>query len=154
MMATPHLRSARWLSITLIAYFAAMGVILVAVYLTAPEIYEQMLADGTGAGGVQRSAVTAFLAAVLVFVAVLIVGVLRRWRWVFWLVLAAFGMSVFSILSVALELIGVIPSATPFWYGLLRISADAIEVPIAVWMFRVYRRYGVWAERADRADSK
>ena len=114
-----------------------------------PDIlYEHLLADGAGTASLSRPAAPPFLAAILVFVAVLAVGVLRRWRWVFWLVMVAFGMSIFAIPSIALQTAGVISPAIPLWYGLLRMLASALELPIAVWMFRLYRQSGVWGERS------
>jgi hypothetical protein len=59
---------------------------LVIVAVT-PEIYDQTLRPPPGDA---RLAEFALVAALTFFIALLIVGVVRRWRWSFWLVLVAF----------------------------------------------------------------
>jgi hypothetical protein len=44
---------------------------------------------------------------------VLGVGVLRRWRWTFWLVLVAFLFGVLRVPASILELMGWLPAAGP-----------------------------------------
>jgi hypothetical protein len=60
---------------------------LLVILVAAPEVYDQALRlpdDG-------RVAEIAFLAALSGFIALLAVGVVRRWRWTFWLILGAGG---------------------------------------------------------------
>jgi len=86
-----------------------------------------------------------FLAALLVFISVLTVGVVRHWRWLFWLLLVAFGFSILQIPATILQLVGVVPNPNPTWYSLCRMGVALIEVAIAVWMIQIYRHHGVWA---------
>jgi purine-cytosine permease-like protein len=65
--------------------FSSLLVILVA----APDVYDQALRlpDGSGVAEV------AFLAVLTALLGLLAVGVLRRWRWIFWLVQVAIGLA-------------------------------------------------------------
>ncbi|HLY30875.1 MAG TPA: hypothetical protein VKQ36_07585 [Ktedonobacterales bacterium] len=144
---------ARALQVTLIAFFVVVTVFLLVIYAIDPAIYVQTLLGKNAP--VARDAhpliVTAFLLGILAFVGVGVVGVVRRWRWVFWLLLIAFMLSFLVIPGVALELAGIIPAAPiPLWYGLTRMATGAAETVIGVWMILIYRRYGVWA-RGRRA---
>ena len=60
---------------------------LLVILAAAPQVYEQALRLPTGN---RRTAQIAFLAALTGFLALLAVGVVRRWRWTFWLILVAF----------------------------------------------------------------
>jgi uncharacterized membrane protein YidH (DUF202 family) len=90
----------------------------------------------------------------LVFIAVVILGVVRHWRWLFWLLLLAFGFSILDIPATLFQLTGVIPGRLPLWYSLYRIGVAIIEVGIAVWMIQIYRQYGVWAMKRKKEVSK
>jgi hypothetical protein len=129
----------------LIAFFLLAVLFLLVVYVAAPSIYTQPLSLHSTPTDRYPLPVTLFLVAILVFIAVLIVGVARHWRWLFWLLLVAFGFSIFQIPVTILQLTGVIPDPFPVWYSLCRMGVAIIEVVIAVWMVQIYRHYGVWA---------
>ncbi len=80
----------------------------------------------------------------LIFITVLIIGVLRHWRWLFWLLLVANSFSILQVPATLLQLTGVIPDPYPAWYSLYRMGVALIQVVIAVWMIRILYRYGVW----------
>ena len=127
-----------------LAFFLLAALFLVVVYVAAPSIYAEALKLQPSAAERYPWSVTLFLVAIVAFIAVLSVGVVRHWRWVFWILLIAFGFSVLEIPAGILQLSGVLPSSFPVWYSLCRMSVAVIEVVIAVWMWQVYRRYGVW----------
>ena len=70
-----------------LGFFVLVWTGLVAIFAVAPEVHEQALRLPPGGG---RSAGLAFLVALSAFMPLLGVGVLRRWRWAFWLILVAF----------------------------------------------------------------
>ncbi len=70
-----------------LAFFTFAWVALVIILVAAPEVYEQILRL-PGSGG--RLPTLPFLAALFAFLVLLGVGVVRRWRWTFWLILVAF----------------------------------------------------------------
>jgi hypothetical protein len=129
----------------LIAFFLLAALFLLVVYFADPSIYTNTLLLKPSPRDRYPLPVTLFLVAILVFIAVLIVGVLRHWRWLFWLILIAFGFSILEVPATILQLIGVVPSLFPIWYSLSRMGVAIIQVGIAVWMVQLYRQYGVWA---------
>ena len=141
---TPQRLLLRRLERILIAFFLLAVLFLIVVYITAPSIYTSTLLLQPSSTDRYPLPITLFLVAILVFIAILIVGVMRHWRWLFWLLLIAFGFSVLEIPATILQLTGIIPNSYPLWYSLARMGVAAIEVGIAVWMVRIYRRDGVW----------
>ncbi len=62
----------------------------------------------------------------------------RRLEW-------ALGAMILEIPATLLQLIGALPNPYPTWYSLCRMGISLLAILIAVWMFSIYRRYGVWA---------
>jgi hypothetical protein len=84
---------------------------LLVILVAAPEVYDQALRlpdDG-------RVAEIAFLAALSGFIALLAVGVVRRWRWTFWLILVAFLFGVLRVPVAVLQLTGMLIASAPTW---------------------------------------
>src|SRR5262249_54490267 len=92
------------LELKLIACFVGCALVIVAVYVTAPSIITQGLMLSPSATDRYPLIATVFLLALLGFIGVLIIGVLRHWRWLFWLLLIAFGFSVLQVPATILEL--------------------------------------------------
>jgi hypothetical protein len=124
-----------------LSFIALAWVSLVAILATAPEIYDQVLKLPNG--GV-RLAELGFLVAITVFIAFLSIGVLRRWRWAFWLIVVAFLFGVLRVPASALQLTGVLPAAFPSWYVLLQALLGLVQFTIGILMLVVYRRAGIW----------
>lgn len=141
-------RAAREVQAAIVAFFALAAASLVTIYIVAPDVYVQVLTNGGATKEAHPPVATALMVAILLLVAALTVGVLRRWRWVFWLVLVAFGFSALQIPAGALELAGIIPSSFPTWYTVYRALVAVPEVAIAVAMLWLWRRCGVWGGRA------
>ncbi len=116
---------------------------LVAILALAPAVYDQALRQ---LGGQGRQADFAFLAALSSFLALLTVGVLRRWRWVFWLVVVAFLLGVLRVPAALLQLTGVLPPDGPTWYVLLQGLVGAVQLVIGLALLAGYRRSGVWGD--------
>jgi hypothetical protein len=112
------------------------GVILMA----APKVYDQALRL-PGA----RGAELAFLAALSGFIGLLVVGVMRRWRWTFWLILVAFLFGVLRMPVAVLQLTGILAADTPVWYVLYQGLLGVAQFGIALAMMVGYRRAGLWS---------
>ena len=70
-----------------------------------------------------------------VFLVLLGVGVVRRWRWTFWLVLVAFLIGgVLRVPASILQLSGVLAAAFPAWYVLLQALIGVVQVAIGLLM--------------------
>jgi hypothetical protein len=118
---------------------------LVLIYLLAPALFvETLFETPTPADNLRSAPLTLFLLLVLGVIGLGALGVVRRWRWVWWLLLLAFTASALEIPAITLELAGVLPLAVPVWYAVLRMLVSAGLVVIAVWMWRVQRACGEW----------
>ena len=135
---------ARRLERTLLAFFLLTTLFAIVVYVVAPAIYSNILLLGPSPTDPHPFATTLFLFALIVFLIILMVGVRRRWRWLFWLLLLAFGAMILDVPVTILQLAGVLPALFPLWYNLCRMGASLLAVLIAIWMFLIYRYYGIW----------
>jgi len=125
-----------------LGFFIFAWVALVVILVAAPEVYEQLLRLP---GSERKLPTLAFLTALSVFLVLLGVGVLRRWRWTFWLVLVAFLFGgVLRVPASILQLSGVLAAAFPAWYMLLQALIGVVQVAIGLLMVVGYRREGLW----------
>ena len=123
-----------------LGFFAVVLVILAGMLVLAPDVYDEALQLPADV----RSAELGFLAALSVFIGVLAVGVLRRWRWTFWLILVAFLFGVLRVPVAVLQLSGVVRASTPAWYVVLQGLIGVAQLAVALAMLVSYRRSGVW----------
>ncbi len=124
-----------------LAFVAAAWAAVVAILAVAPDVYDQAL-------GLQivdrRQFEVGFLAALSIFLVIVATGVVRRWRWMFWLILVAFLAGVIRLPASALELAGTIPRQGPAWYVVLQGVIGAVQFVIGIAMLVGYRRSGLW----------
>jgi hypothetical protein len=113
---------------------------LLAILAAAPEVFDQALRLPDG----DRTARIAFLTALTSFLALLAVGVVRRWRWTFWLILVAFLAGVLRVPVAILQLIGALPADVPTWYVAFQGLIGVAQLAIGLAMLAGYRRSGVW----------
>ena len=145
MKPIPHSSIRVSLDMGVIAFFILAAISLLVVYAADPAIYAQSLSLASSPADRYPVPVTLFMVTILTMIAVLILGVLRHWRWLFWLMLVAFASSALQVPITLLLVIGALPSPYPLWYGVLRMGIGVIELTLALWMIRVYRHKGVWA---------
>jgi len=125
-----------------LGFFVVAWLSLVAILVVEPGIYDSALMLPAGQ---HRLADLAFLGAISAFIALLAVGVIRRWRWTFWLILVGFLVGgVLRIPASILELTGVLPAAGPTWYTLFQMLLGLVQVAIGLLMLAGYRRAGTW----------
>ncbi len=129
----------------LLAFFLLAALFLLAVYAAAPSMYTQTLLLQSSPTDRYPLPVTLFLVVIVGCIAVLMVGVVLHWRWVFWLLLVAFGCMILEIPATIFQLTGVLPGIFPVWYSLCRMGVAVIAIAIAAWMGQIYRHHGVWA---------
>jgi hypothetical protein len=135
----------RRLDQAIIAFFVASVLFALGVYVVDPSIYTKTLLLEPSTADRYPVPATLFLVCLVVFIAILSVGVVRHWRWLFWLLLVAFGASILQVPATILQLTGILPNPNPAWYSLLRMGISIVEIGIALWMVQIYRHYGVWA---------
>jgi hypothetical protein len=121
-----------------LGFFALVWATLVVLFAVAPEVYYQaMKLSSAGAG-------LLFLVGVSAFIALLGVGVLRRWRWLFWLIAFAFLFGVLRVPATFLTLEGALPADGPTWYVVYQGFLGVVQFAIALLMLVGYRRAGTW----------
>lgn len=124
-----------------LGFFAVVWISLVAILLVEPGIYDSAMKL---AAGRHRVADLAFLGAITALIALLVLGVLRRWRWTFWLVLVAFLFGVLRVPASMLALAGLLPASGPTWYVLFQALLGLVQFAIGLLMLAEYRRTGPW----------
>lgn len=125
-----------------LGFFVFAWISLVVILILDPIIYDGAMKLPPGP---HPLADLAFLGAVSAFIAFLSVGVLRRWRWTFWLILAAFLVGgALRIPAAVLELAGVLAPAGPQWYVVFQALLGLVQVAIGLLMLGGYRRSGSW----------
>jgi hypothetical protein len=141
----PEPRVSRRLQQTLLAFFLLAVLVLAAAALADPAIPTKTLTLTLSPVARFPAATGFLLAGIAGLLAIFIVGVLRRWRWVFWIVLVAFGAMLLDLPATLLQWTGVLPDPFPFWYSLCRVGVSLVAVGMASWMLSIYRHHGVWA---------
>src|SRR5262245_31063024 len=126
---------------TVLGFFAAAWVALVLLLFTAPEVYDTALPVDPDRRAVAR---LALVGGVLVLLLVLGVGVLRRWRWMFWLVTVAFLAGALRTPASVAELVGLLPLRGPAWYAALQGVLGLVQLGIGLLLVRGSRRGGAW----------
>jgi hypothetical protein len=124
-----------------LGFFALMWVSLVAMLVGTPEVYAETLRQLPTD---LHTAQAAFLVLITGFMGLLAIGVLRRWRWIFWLLTVAFLGGVLHVPAALLELTGVLPTADPTWYVLLQAFVGLVQFALGLLMVAGYRRDGPW----------
>jgi hypothetical protein len=124
-----------------LAFFGAAWLALMILAFATPEVLGTTLRQEPGG-----PATLCFLVAISLFIATLSIGVLRRWRWAFWLILVAFLAGMLRVPASGLRLAGILPADTPSWYLLLQAVIGVVQFAIGIAMLTGYRRGGVWGE--------
>jgi hypothetical protein len=124
--------------------FAVYWAFVVVLLVVARNVYDGLLPQAVTQLGGQRSAEIGTLLVVTALFAVLSIGVIRNWRWTFWLILVVFLAGIVRVLTSALQLAGIVPRQDPAWFVVLEVVVGLIQFVIAVTMLADYRKAGVW----------
>jgi hypothetical protein len=87
------------------------------------------------------------MAALAAFTVLLAIGVLRRWRWTFWLIVVAFLAGVLRVPAIILQLTGFLAADVPICYLLFQGLLGVVQFAIGLAMVAGYRRAGLWGAR-------
>jgi hypothetical protein len=124
-----------------LGFFILAWMTLAVILLLSSSVRDVTLPRVLGTG---TPAVLAFLVGLLAFLAVLGIGVTRRWRWLFWLLFLAFAAGLARVPVTILQLAGQLSPEGPDWYLVLQGVAGVVQVGLACAMFTGYRRAGPW----------
>ncbi len=86
---------------------------------------------------------------------VIVVGIVRRWTWLFWFLLVTTALSLLGIPGSLGQLAG---SGMPIGVGgrvvhypiaasVLQLVSEVVDVGLLIWMIQALRRYGPWAQQ-------
>jgi hypothetical protein len=124
-----------------IAFFAVAWLSIVVILRVAPEVYDEALRLGTASDGIRL----AVLGLITTVISLLTVGVVRRWRWTFWLIVVAFLAGIVRVPVSLLELSDVIHASLPNWYITYQAALGITQFIVGMSMVLGYRRAGYWA---------
>jgi hypothetical protein len=144
-----------------IAVLAVQAIALIFAVATYPTIYNVVINGSVAsnpalAGDPQTAAFfrqfllvfigfTAFFT--LIVLVVMVTGVLKLWRWLYWYLMISYGFAVLAIPANIISAFGNSPIKYPTWYYVVSTLLVLAEAAVGVWMVIAYRRYGNWARR-------
>jgi hypothetical protein len=128
----------QWL---VLAFFLAVWVTVITTLAVSPQIYRPGLVRAPGS---LRVAEIVFVVALSGLICVISAGVVRRWRWLFWVILMVFLLGVLRVPVTVLELSGQMAASSPAWYIAVQGVASVAQFAIALLMLAGYRSSGVW----------
>jgi len=120
--------------------FAIYWVIVVLILVFARDVVDQV----ARLAGQQPSAEIADVLVFTALLALLSTGVVRGWRWTFWLILVAFFAGILRVPASVMQLAGAMPAQGPPWYVVLQAVVGLIQFFIALLMLAGYRKAGMW----------
>lgn len=124
-----------------LGFFALAWVTLAAILVLSQPVRELTLRRMPGTG---LPSILALLAGLLGLLTVLAIGVVKRWRWLFWLLLAAFAAGVARVPVAVLQLSGGMSATGPDWYVVVQGVSGLVQAGLAITMYADYRRAGPW----------
>jgi hypothetical protein len=130
----------RWRQ-AIVSFFGLVWIALLVILVADPAIYDRTLNLPPRERWIGQAVL---LAAVTVLIAVLSIGVVRRWRWLFWLILIAFLAGILRLPAAGLEISGTIPTHDPTWYILLQGALGIVQFLIGILLLDGYRHAGPW----------
>jgi hypothetical protein len=123
-----------------LGFFLLVWVSLLVTLVAAPDVFDQALSLATD----HRVVELAVLAGLSSFIGLLVIGVVRRWRWMFWLILVAFLFGLLRVPAAVLQLTGILATNAPTWYVTFQALLGVLQFGIGLVMVADYRRSGVW----------
>lgn len=133
-----------------LGFFVLALLSVVVIRVVQPGVYDRALGLPSGQHWVRNL----FLPALASFILLLAVGVFRRWRWMFWLVMVAFLAGVLRVPVAWLELTGVLATELPAWYVVYQGLLGVLQFGIGLVMVAGYRRSGVWGDARGEPGSR
>jgi hypothetical protein len=123
-----------------LSLFAAYWILVVLILVFARDLADQVVR----LSGDQRPTEIAYFLVFTALLALLSTGVVRGWRWTFWLILVAFFAGILRVPASVMQLAGNIPAQGPPWYVVLQAVVGLTQFIIALVMVAGYRKAGTW----------
>jgi hypothetical protein len=125
-----------------LALFALYWVAVVLIVAADRPVLDQV-------AGLPIHGMSAAIVAVLVLTALfalLSAGVVRGWRWTFWLILIVFVLGIRTVPVAVLELTGRLPQQGPTWYVVFTVAVGLAQFSIGAVMLAGWRKSGAWGD--------
>ena len=130
--------------VLVLSLFAVYWVFVAALLVVAHDVYDSLLPQAVRLPGNQRPAEIGTLLVLTALLALLSTGVIRSWRWTFWLILVVFLVGILRVPASILQFAGIMPIQGPVWYVVLQAGIGFIQFVIALAMLAGYRKNGMW----------
>ena len=128
-----------------LALFGLYWIFVVVLLVATPSFYASQIPQAVmPLTGNPRVAEVGTLLVLTALLGVLSVGVIRSWRWTFWLILVVFLFGIVHVLTAVLQLTGIMPSQDPAWYTVFQAVVGLLQFMIALVMLASYRKNGIW----------
>jgi hypothetical protein len=112
--------------------------------VVARDIYDSLLPQAVRLPGNQQPAEIGTLLVLTALLALLSLGVIRSWRWTFWLILVVFLVGILRVPASMLQLALILPIQGPVWYVVWQAGVGFLQFVIALAMLAGYRKTGIW----------
>jgi len=129
-----------------LALFTAYWVVVVGLLVIARPVFDRVLDQQVRVSGDRRPAEVATVLVLTALLSLLSVGIVRGWRWTFWLILVVFLAGILRVPTAALELAGKVSTQAPAWYVALTGVVGLTQFCIALAMVLGYHRAGIWGD--------
>ncbi len=124
-----------------LSLFAIYWVVVLVILVFARAVVDQVARLGSD----QRPTEIAYLLVFTALLALLSTGVVRGWRWTFWLILVVFFAGILRVPASVMQLVGYLPAqGPPPWYVVLQAVVGLTQFVIALLMVAGYRKAGIW----------
>ena len=130
--------------VLVLSLFAVYWVFVAALLVVARDVYDRLLSQAVRLPGNQRPAEIGTLLVLTALFALFSIGVIRSWRWTFWLILVVFLVGILRVPASILQLAGFMPIQGPVWYVVLQAGVGFIQFVIALAMLAGYCKTGIW----------
>jgi hypothetical protein len=123
-----------------LSLFAIYWVLVLLILVFARDVIDQVARLSADQRPTEIVDVVVFTALLALFST----GVVRGWRWTFWLILVAFFAGILRVPASVMQLVGDIPAQGPSWYVVLQAVVGLTQFFIALVMVAGYRKAGIW----------
>jgi hypothetical protein len=130
------------LKAVVLALFVLYWVAVLLIWIAVRPVFDRV----AGLVGNQRPAEVGVVVVLTALLTLLSIGVVRGWRWTFWLILIAFLAGILRVPLAVVELAGKASEQGPAWYVVFTAVVGLVQFGIALAMFAGYRKSGVWGE--------
>lgn len=134
------------IKVVVLALLAAYWLFVLVLLVADRPVFDQILSGQVKVSTDRPPVEIATVLVLTLLLSLISAGVVRGWRWTFWLILVVFLAGILRVPAAALELAGEAPKPGPSWYVALTAVLGLTQFCIALAMLIGYRRAGMWSD--------